>query len=266
MVKFNVITGTPRSGSTLLCNLLNQRPEIYASSTSALPIITQRYMEILTNSPEITSDLTNIPEAEQRNSDTARALIETWYGYRSEEIIFDKSRLWAHQALALKELYPESLMIVLVRDPRDILASCELQHRKSALYQTAESHLLWDRCSKLVSEEGIIGGPILGIEDLIRRNLSGVMYVDYLSLAAGHDILLPKIDRALGLEEFDYNTQDVQKTATDLDPLYRNKFPHEGSGKVAVSPTRWEDVIPPDIATATLERWPLYARTFGYHI
>ena len=34
MNKFNLIAGMPRSGSTLLCNLLNMNPEVHATATS----------------------------------------------------------------------------------------------------------------------------------------------------------------------------------------------------------------------------------------
>ena len=37
MKKLNLIAGMPRSGSTLLCNLLNMNPEFHATATS--PVI-----------------------------------------------------------------------------------------------------------------------------------------------------------------------------------------------------------------------------------
>ena len=37
MKNFNIITGMPRSGSTLLCNILSQNPAFHAGATSPLP-------------------------------------------------------------------------------------------------------------------------------------------------------------------------------------------------------------------------------------
>ena len=55
MESFNVVCGLPRSGSTLLCNLLNQNPEVYASSTSIVPVILGSTSNIISNSPEFKS-------------------------------------------------------------------------------------------------------------------------------------------------------------------------------------------------------------------
>ena len=57
--KINVICGLPRSGSTLLCNILNQNPDFHASSTSPLAQTLGALSQFLSTSPEVKSDLYN---------------------------------------------------------------------------------------------------------------------------------------------------------------------------------------------------------------
>ena len=57
MKQIHFITGLPRSGSTLLCNVLNQNPEFYAGSTSPLPALVNTLVNCLSNSPEVQAAL-----------------------------------------------------------------------------------------------------------------------------------------------------------------------------------------------------------------
>ena len=95
-MRFHTIGGLPRSGSTLLCNLLNQNPGFYASSTSVLPQTLTAMKNGWSNSPEIKSDLADSrEEIETRLSNCMRAVVHTWYADKLENgVAFDKSRAW----------------------------------------------------------------------------------------------------------------------------------------------------------------------------
>jgi len=88
----HVITGLLRSGSTLLCNILNENNIIYASHTS---IVCERMKELLTGfsrSIEFIGDLGHDKDGTiNRLRDSARAFCNTWYA-KAPPIVFDKSR------------------------------------------------------------------------------------------------------------------------------------------------------------------------------
>ena len=260
-MNFHVITGLPRSGSTLLCNILNQRSDSFASSTSALPAALSSISTLLSNSPEETSRLANIAGTEENHLRIGRSLIETWHDTDAINI-FDKSRGWSSQSLMLRSVAPESGIIVTVRDPRNILASIERQNAKTGLYNTGKS--LFEICSKHVSDEGLIGAPIKGIEDLIRRNIPNVCFVEYEKLCSNPSEILRNIELVCKLEPHVYDFNNVESLATDLDVLYRNKYLHQTSSKVETSYSDWKDTISDDIANGTIERWPFFSKTFNY--
>lgn len=259
-MKFHVLTGLPRSGSTLVANILSQRDDTWVSSTSALSRAVAGISEIHTTSEESLSELANIPEAKDIHANVLRSVVESWHGPREEENVIDKSRGWTHQTVLLRSIYPTASIIVTVRDPRDILASIEKRHRETGQYGAGT---LWERNSAFMSETGIVGACIAGVEDMIRRDWGDMIFLD-------HDFIVKAPERAFGFIDdllgsgFDYDFKNVKNTSTDLDAQWRGKFPHKGEGEVKPYTGDWREYISEDIARASIERWPLYCRTFGY--
>lgn len=268
-MKFNVITGLPRSGSTLLCNILNQNPRFYASTTSLLPFLLNGVVHGLSTTIEAKAMLqADRSGTEQRVRDVLRAMVENWYREIQSPVIFDKSRAWSSSALLLKELYPASNILVTVRDLRSVCASAEKQHRRTALFDDAPdppSRTMYYRADKLFSPTGLIGSAIVGVEDMLRRRPAGAIFVRYESLANDPAAEMASIYRLLGEPEFQHDFEHIVNTAGDPDAFYLYKFPHEGCGKVqAEDPEQWRQYLSPDIAAHIGARFAMFQKAFGY--
>jgi sulfotransferase len=267
-MKFNAICGTPRSGSTLLCNILNQNPRFHASSTSCIPHSVRALSSLWSASPEVKSDLIDDKDAtEERLVRATRAMVSAWYEDKDAEVIFDKGRLWNHQALALKQLFPESHMFVCVRDPREIIASIEKQHGKNPMLDDARSPQeleLANRVERKCQPTGVVGQQIDGVLDLVKRQLPFVHPVEFTTLVSHPQRVMDAIYLALGEESFEHDFEDVKNTATDADGLYLNKFPHDGDGPVVAPKGNWSEHLPADLATQVMQRFAGYNQTFGY--
>lgn len=259
-MSFHVLAGLPRSGSTLLCNLLAQRDGVYVGSTSALPAALRGLSGLFTSSTEVSSDLISDPSARQRHLDVLRAVVDAWHP--QAPIVIDKSRAWAQMSLLLRRVKPDAVIIVTVRDPREVFASIERQHQASAEYGHQAGIL--DRASAMLSPDGLIGSSCNAIEDLIRRRLPGVLFVGHPALAHDPHGTMRRVDAALGLDPFEYDFDTVSNASREVDELYRFKFPHEGSGSVGPPGGHWSDIIDADTAKQIIGRWPLYATTFGF--
>lgn len=276
MEHLHVIAGLPRSGSTLLCNLLNQRAgEVWATSTSTLPGVLASMSASYSNNPEMTGELANIPEARERNVEALRAVVGAWFEYRTEPVIVDKSRAWGQHLLLLRRAVPEgeASAVVLVRHPCEVLASAELRHRETAEYFPAEPSAMFARCRALVADQNgdmsntVLGAPMLAVEDLIRRRLSRVKFITYNRLVNDTYGVLSEVAELFGLDpEFRHDLTDVANTSTDLDALWRYKWPHEGAGPIEPSQVVWQDIISRDIAEMTLNSCPLLCETFGFRM
>jgi len=272
-MKFNVIAGMPRSGSTLLCNILNQNPRFHASSTSCMAQTVRAISTLWSSSLEIKSELIVAKEAtEARMIRAARALVVAWYE-EAGEVVFDKGRFWNHNLPVLHQLFPDAQVLVCVRDLRAVLASVEKQHEKNPLMDDAGDPTQltkYSRADRLFSPNGLIGQQVIGVEDLLRRNLrnaDGTAFahtIQFETFVQSPQLIMDRIYAALGEEHFEHDFEHVVNTATDVDGLYSYKFPHVGEGKVTPPPEDWKEFVSPDVAGLVMQRFPKYNRAFGY--
>lgn len=263
-MNLHVLAGLPRSGSTLLGNVLAQHPDVHVSGTSALPLCIEAVVNVLSNSPEVQSDLAKVPGAYERYVAAMRGLVDGWYAAQPEAHVVDKGRGWILQRALLDQLSPGGAMIVCVRDPRDVLASIERQNRRTAAFNSPVARTIYEACELLMVKEGMVGGPMRFVEDLIRRGSKGVVFVPYESFVSNPTLWLDRIHKTMGVEPFEHDLDNVVNVATDLDALYRNKYPHDGSGAIKPTGHDWRDTLDADLAVKVAGLFPLYMSTFGY--
>jgi len=266
MKKLHAIAGLPRSGSTLLCDLLNQNPHFHASSTSALPGMVQGLRTYWSTSPEVVSDLAHDSEAAQARLDrTLVAIAQSWYADTEAEVVFDKGRGWA----ALHEVMPifGGKIVCCVRDPRAVFASIEKRRveNPTLVADGAVGLTQMERAHQQLGREGMVGGPMAHIEDLIRRGSAHVVAVVFERLVNTPEPTMRELYTALGEEYFEHDFESVEGTATDLDAQYLYKFPHKReAGPVKDPETDWKEHVAPGIADEIMKSFPTYCATFGY--
>ena len=90
--KMYFISSLPRSGSTLLTSLLNQRPDTYASTTSDLSDSIGLLMDLW----EKKSSESIIPPFSSGLTAALNSVLDTRYKNVDAKYIFDKGRHWAH--------------------------------------------------------------------------------------------------------------------------------------------------------------------------
>jgi sulfotransferase len=244
----HAISGLPRSGSSLLADLLDSHPDVYVSGTSALSPAVAAVGQVFTQTEEVQGELANDPEAIEHYRDAVRGLIEGLYSHRSESVIVDKGRLWLQEWPRMLDLNPQAQLLVCVRDPRDVIASIERAHRATAIFgQSNGTEPLIETTAARMSLQGMVGGPCRYIEDLIRRQLPGITFIPYTQLIADHHGVLKRVSKALGLAEHDW-PDEVTERGRDNDGIHRGKFPHTTAGPVRSSGKDWREVIDPQTA------------------
>ena len=135
MEQLNICTGMPRSGSTVLMNILQQNPRIFTSGTCVLP----RILKDLLTKIKIKEEFLAM---EQAKADKAlygfvREGAHGWYKQLTDKpVAFTKSRYWSE----LFHLFPESKIIVTVRDLRDVIESFERLEDKTLATNTYTSY------------------------------------------------------------------------------------------------------------------------------
>ncbi len=254
----NVITGLPRSGSTLLCNILNQNPDSFAASTSLLSGVVNSITTLISEQPE--SQNMDYEDIRLTTRETCGHWEQRHIKYK-DKVIYDKGRLWSQMGLDYQNL-KLGKMFVIVRDLRDVYASMEKQHRKNPLLHGSNvisSVDMYERAKIMCAPGGMIFSAVKGVEDLVRRNLSNVVFIQYEALCADPKKSLRAFD------DFKYDFKKVENVATDNDKLYQGKYEHKGSGKVTTEYIgQWRDIIDIGLAKDIQSWFPFYNEQFGY--
>lgn len=219
-----------------------------------------------TASPEIRSDLAADREGtEDRMARALGAVVGAWYP--GDVVALDKSRAWLHHVPLLRAVAPDARMIVCVRDLRGILASVEKQNAANLpILSENPDRTLAGRATAMMSPGGLIGGPLAGVEDALRRRWDNVVIVQYEQLAASPALVLERLYSELGLDYYDHDFDAVENQATDLDVQYLHKFPHEGKGRVEPhDPDEWQRWVSGDIASEIMAQHRGFCVAFGYN-
>lgn len=269
-MRLHAITGLPRSGSTLLAQILNQNPIFYASPTSIMPQIVSMLSMTFSGSPEIKSALAKGKEVTEAKIDRCvKSVIEAWYD--GKEVVFDKGRGWCHNALILKRLYPEAKMFVTVRDLRNVFATIEKEYGKNPVLDMAANPLektVYERANQMFSPQGIIGLPINGVEDLLRRKPDNAVIIQFETFVKSPKLIMEKIYAEIKEPYFEHDFDNVSEVSEDsglYDAVHLNKFPHTVHKKVEPRDDyEWKKFVSDDVARLIMEKFNGYNRAFGY--
>lgn len=173
MRKINFIAGLPRSGSTLLTNVLLQNPKFQTTATSSfLDLI----LQIRDNWNKFEGH-TSYPDG-QNKWDVIRS-VYTSYHDTDKSIIFDKNRGWTtHIEFVEKISGTKAKIICCVRNIEDICTSFEKLFRKNrgdteihGEFTNNQMKTLDGRIGIWTSDDGVIGRPYISMLDAIQRGL-----------------------------------------------------------------------------------------------
>ena len=263
MKAFHVICGLPRSGSTLLCNILAQNSTFHVSHTSPVASDIQRLCSGFVDIPEYKGTMAQSEAKTDENMcSKARAIVRAEHEGKGE-VCFDKNRLWGGMQLILAQLYPDAKIICCVRDLRAVFGSFEKRHRRNPLIQLPPGQTIRARMQNQFSPEGMIGAALSSVEDLMLIGNQAVMFLHYEALVQNPAMQIGRLYQHINEEPYEHDFEQVENTATDPDWLYLNKFPHEGSGKVQ-DRTDWQSYVPQKIASEIMQSHAAYNQTFGY--
>ena len=251
--KYYFITGLPRAGSTLLVNLLNQHPDIYASNTSGLPELVRGVRDGWFN---ITShQAMNSEQDFTMRKNTLRSLFDGYYAHREEAIIFDKSRAWGVYVNTLNEIFGKENVkfLACVRDMRAIVSSFEKLYRKtSALGNVIADRPIdtfQERIQYFTSPKSPIVSAYSALTEIKNRNCwDQVVLVPFEYLTSKPKESMEAVTNLLSLPEFIYNFHDIEQTEVEDDRFHGYKDLHKIRGSINEVKEDWDKVLGKEIS------------------
>jgi sulfotransferase len=252
--QYHFITGLPRSGSTLLSSILRQNPRFHASITDPLASLVRGVTDECQNGPGMKSE---VPIQRRRNLITG--LVNGFYQDVDSPVIFNTNRAWTLLAGLTADVFPQSKLIVCVRDIKWVLDSFEVAHRRNPLSKNTvtggNEGTVYSRVENLMTEQGVVGFPYVGIKQAItgpeKKNL---ILIEYDELCKNPKQTLKAIYSFIGEEYFEHDFDSVEASWDEYDSEIGIKL-HDVRKKVEYKPRNF--ILPPDILSKynNMEVW-----------
>ncbi|ATI11591.1 MULTISPECIES: sulfotransferase [Acetobacter] len=208
----HVISGLPRSGSTLLAALLRQNPHIIAArhNTPVMPMLI-RIMSLMSEG-EYRTEFKN-----GQWQQLMRGIVRSYLNPGAQNhVMLDINREWCAHAGLLNSLYPQAKIICCVRDPVWILNSFEHLITRdpllgSQLVPIAHRGNQHDRIDYLVSRDGAFGYAWRLLTEVFFGPFSDkVIFVDYDRFVREPGFVMERLTQLLGIRPFAYNFEHIE--------------------------------------------------------
>jgi sulfotransferase len=246
--KFHLISGLPRSGTTLLAAILNQNPRFRAGMTSPLADIMGAVVAEASNK----NDFSFAVNDEQRVA-MLRGLVENFYaGEAGAEVVFDTSRLWCSRMQMLGALLPEAKVIACVRQLPWILDSIERLVRSqpvsvSKIFRFDTNTTVYSRVEALTDPRGMVGFAFQATKDAFYGQYAPgrLMLLTYESLARNPSAAMRAVYQFLGEPWFEHDFERLSYSADEFDA--RVGMPGLHTVRPKVEPSERTPILPREV-------------------
>jgi sulfotransferase len=223
MRKFHFIGGLPRSGSTLLTNILLQNPKFQTTATSSLLDL---LLQVRDNWNKLEGH-TTYPDGQNKWS-VIKAILENYHN-TDKPVIFDKNRGWStHVEFIEKVTGEKSKIIACVRNLEDICTSFEKLFRKNRAdgeihgeFSNTQMKTLDGRISIWTADEGVLGRPYVSLLDTIQRGYGDrILFFPYEEWTTNPKFWFNQLYNFIGETYFDHDFENIQQSIRENDAGY----------------------------------------------
>jgi sulfotransferase len=248
--RFVGVTGLPRAGSTLLCQLLAQHPEIHCEGNSSPLCNTLLGMRrMVSDDTFFLSQLDNAFDRSYAHLTSAmQGFLRGWYHDCTTPVVVDKNRAWLHTIEMLLHLEPDAKLIVCVRELGQIYGSIEAQHQRTMLIDFFD-HLgdfdRFGRADMLFAKDKVIGAPLLSLHavtDLPKAVQKCLYFLRFEDLMARPVDCMSHIFGWLGVMPLKIDPERLTVGIQESDSHYRMKYLHTQHSRIATP--KHHDIAP----------------------
>ncbi len=248
------VTGLPRAGSTLLCQMLAQHPEVHCDGhSSPLCNAVLGIRRMVSDDQFFLSQLDRSFETSYGHLASAmQGFLRGWNHDCKKKAVVDKNRAWLHAIELLLQIAPEAKLIVCIRELGQIYGSIEAQHQRTILLDFIDHLADFDRLGRadmLFAKDKAIGAPLVSlnaVQDLPADVQKRLYFLRFEDLMAQPTACMSHLCAWLGLSPFEIDPQNLAIGVQESDSHYHMKYPHRQFGRIA-HPVRHD--IPPRIQT-----------------
>jgi sulfotransferase len=260
----------PRSGSTLLQNIMMQNPDIYSTPTSGV-------IEFLLQARTIysTGDAFKAQDPDEMKKGFHGFCKAGLYGFfnaiTDRPYVIDKSRAWVGNYSFADWFESNPKIIVMVRDLRSIFSSMEKNFRKNPhkdplIVNGAELKNM--TTSARVNHFSIsppVGPSIEWLFETIHQGLhENILFSKFEDLTTNPKKEIDKIYRYLELEPFDHDFDNIQQLTHENDTIHGIFGDHKIKNKISPVVEDYNEILGKGEADRIKEHYNWFYQFFNY--
>lgn len=261
----------PRSGSTLLQNILAQNPDIYATPTSGM-------LELIFAAR---GNYTDSPEFQAQDADVMRTGFQAfckegmnayYNAITDKKYVIDKSRGWGIHYDFLQFVRGEQPKIIcMVRDLRDVFASMENNYRKNP--DKADAILNWAAMQgttvpkriDIWAQSAPVGMAIERLSELYRLGVDKhMLFVRFEDLCLYPESTMLKIYKYLDIPAFEHDFDNIEQLTKEDDEVYGSFGDHVIRKKLEPVPSRAKALLGKDVTDWIWNNYQWFFDKFRY--
>jgi sulfotransferase len=219
MKQLNMCTGLPRSGSTVLMNILQQNNKLFTTASCALPDLLHQHTLIKSRFREHFQAM-DPEQADSAMYGLIHGAAQGWFsGLTEKPVVISKSRSWSN----LIHLFNHSKVIVTVRDLRDIVESFQkVEAKTKALHSFGDNNMLLgcmtdhEKYKYYFDTMNSLSGPLQTevprMMELFKKDRSRVLFVRYEDFTKEPERIIGQIYNHLEMEPFKHDLCNIQQS------------------------------------------------------
>lgn len=272
MTDLHFCIGLPRSGSTLLMNILNENPNIYTTGTCGVPYLFNSCRETASNVSEFIA--MDMDVLDNSLSNFLRKGIQGWFESQTKKpVVISKSRVWDQNLRQLFRIYENPKFIITLRDPREIIISYEklLAKYPHILFGSKEFPFEWNSLDKRIEYyctdiAANLGRPLFMLRhvlEYVEKFPNNFFMFRWEDFNKNPIFNLQAIYNWLNLPEFKHNLNKIpQSDYIEHDAVYKALVSHKTREKFEPTPILWPKFFSEEQNATILHNLEWFYKTF----
>lgn len=260
----------PRSGSTLLQNIIAQRPDFYATPTSGVLELIYAARKNYTDGLEFKAQDASMMDAAFK-SFCYNGMKGYYESITPARYVIDKSRGWGIHYELLNSIYPNPKIVCVIRDLRDIFTSMEKKFRANP---TKDDPILdWSTGKGTTTpkriDEWLTKPPVgLAIERLLEILRQGIdkhiHFVKYEDLTLHPQQTMSLIYDYFGISDYKHDFDNVEQLTKEDDTIYGLYGDHVIRNKVVPMKSEADRILGKDVTKWIYDNFSWFYNRFNY--
>lgn len=246
--KIFFMSGLPRSGSTVLCNILQQHPDVFTVPTDPICSVIR---DILINVYD--SNIGTAFDFDVFDKGLHNFIVDGLNGYYSsltdKPVILSKNRQW----YSLSHLFPQAKYIATVRNLFDVASSILRQqdNNRSIVTPIADGLTfvpnagLMESLKHAIINEASFQLAVPSLLTIGKKHPGKVKWVRYEDMVSNGSKILNDLEHFMGISHHEYDFNNIQQQALyEHDAVYSGESSHTTQSRLQNYSTSKKPVMP----------------------